>query len=375
MKTQPEQTVFNESDKNTPATPELRTHPGDEVFYRYLYKHSLREKGYVLLILSAFNLILLIPDLLLVKSIVLIVLISLFRIVLTAVLVLFFMRLDRIRNFPVYARILTAIEIYGIFVFLFVLLCYPKPDLLIQSLGMILILYLLFMFPCNWNHTVAVSFVAICSFILIVSFRITDLTPMRLAALFVYLAVATILSAYGARGNEQYRLRHYAALEAFRALSTTDTLTKTYNRVRFEHDGEKWIQLCRTHLKPLSLAFIDLDNLKSINDAHGHLVGDKILIETASRIRRQIDSRDILCRWGGDEFVVLLPGVDLTGAVHIVEKIREAVTGEAFVGGIVATCSFGVTSMEKDSTLRSLLYNADQLMYEAKRKGRNRIEY
>jgi diguanylate cyclase (GGDEF)-like protein len=148
-----------------------------------------------------------------------------------------------------------------------------------------------------------------------------------------------------------------------------------YNRVRLEHDGEKWIQLCRTHLKPLSVAFIDLDNLKAINDTNGHIVGDRILIETASRIRKQLNPRDIVCRWGGDEFVILLPGVDIFGAVLIVEKIRDSVTGEPFPGGIVTSCSFGVASMEEDSTLHSLIYNADQMMYQAKRKGKNRIEF
>ncbi|MBN1891340.1 MAG: diguanylate cyclase [Clostridiales bacterium] len=375
MTSQPLHPEASEPKKAKNDTTESKTHPNGEAFFRYLYKHSLHEKRYVLYALSVFNLLLLIPDLLIIESTAAKIFVALFRTLLSGGMIVFFSKLSALKNFRIYSRILSAIEIFGVFVFLFVLMSYPEPDFLIQSMGMLLIILVIFMFPNNWFYMVSITFISICAFLLIGTFLIADLSYMSFFAGFVYLVVAGVICAVSARGTERYRRRHFLSLQALRKISTTDTLTRTCNRASLEHDGEKWIELCRSLEQPLSVVFIDLDNLKIINDTHGHIVGDRILIETVSRIRDHLNARDIICRWGGDEFVLLLPGTDVIEAVRIVERIRDHVTGKPFSGGVVTSCSFGIAGMDKDSTLKSLIYNADQMMYRAKRKGKNSIEF
>jgi diguanylate cyclase (GGDEF)-like protein len=364
-----------ESAQRNPIAAEPKTHPTDESFYRYLYKNSLREKRYVSVVLAVFNLILLLPDWMMIESLPTRILITVIRVLLSAGMIWFMSVLGRFRNFIIYSRVLSVIEAFGVSVFLFVLLNYPEPDFMIQSMGMIVIILVLFMFPNRWFYMVTVSFLSAAVFLLVASYRITDLTIPTYAAGTVYIIITGILCAFWARSVEEYRLRHYLSLEALRSISTTDSLTQTYNRVRLEHDGEKLIRQSRAHDKPLSLVFIDLDDLKAINDNYGHIVGDKVLIETAARIRMHLGPHDIVCRWGGDEFVVVLPGADRISAIRTVERIRDSLTGEPFVNGIMTSCSFGVAVLKEDSTLRSMIYLADQQMYRAKRKGKNRIEF
>lgn len=362
-------------DKGTAQVSDPINYPNSEAFYRYLYKNTLRDRGFIILILAGFNLLLLIPDILMLKSPAAKVLVTVLRLLLSVGMVLFYTVLKRIKNFTHYARMVSGLEAFAVFVFLFALMNYSKPDFLIQSMGMILLLFVIFMFPNHWQYTVGITFLSICLFLLISSFRIADLTSQTFAAGSVYVVVSAVLSAFGARGTERYRLRHFSSMEALRELSTTDPLTKTYNRSRLEQDGEKWIRICKEHQRPLTLAFLDLDNLKSINDTYGHIVGDRVLIETASRMRRFLGQRDIVCRWGGDEFVILMPGMDAVGAVHIVEQIQDSLTEEPFTGGVITSCSIGIANMDEDSTLKTLIYNADQRMYKAKQKGKNRIEF
>lgn len=361
------------AENNEPA--ESMTAPDSEAFFRYLYKHSLHEKRYVLYALSVFNLLLLIPDLMIIESTAAKIFVALFRVLLSGGMIVFFSKLSALKNFLAYSRVVSAIEIFGVFVFLFVLMSYPKPEFLIQSMGMLLIILVIFMFPNNWFYMVSIAFISVCAFLLIGTFRVADLSYTSFFAGSVYLIVAGVICAVSARGTERYRRRHFLSLQALRKISTTDTLTRTYNRARLEHDGAKWIERCKSAEQPLSLVFIDLDNLKIINDTHGHLIGDRILIETASRIQEHLTSRDIICRWGGDEFVLLLPGTDIIESVRIAERIRDHVTGKPFPGGITTSCSFGISGMDKNSTLESLIYNADQMMYRAKKKGKNSIEF
>ncbi len=381
----PLQRSGNESDQRTTEVAEsdvqptdihpTDVQPTDESFYRYLFKNTLREKRYVCMVLAFFNLLLLIPDWMMIGSLPARIIITALRVLFSVVLIWFFLSLGYFRNFLVYSRVLTVIEAFGISVFLYVLMNYPKPDFMIQAMGMIVIIMAVFMFPNRWPYMVTVSFLSVSVFILIASYRITDLTMPDYIAGTVYILIAAILCAMWARNIEKYRVRHYLSLTELRSISTTDSLTQTHNRVRLEHDGERLIRISRTHERPLSVVFIDLDDLKAINDEFGHPVGDQVLIETAARIRKHLSPHDILCRWGGDEFVIVLPGADMIGAMRTVERIRDSLTREPFVNNIMTSCSFGIAGMKGDSTLASLIYLADQQMYRAKSKGKNRIEF
>jgi diguanylate cyclase (GGDEF)-like protein len=128
----------------------------------------------------------------------------------------------------------------------------------------------------------------------------------------------------------------------------------------------------------LALLFIDLDNLKTINDVYGHLVGDAVLMQAAERIRACLRDTDTVARLGGDEFIVLLPGVgDEKNALMVAEKIRSSLMMSMTADGIAVStsASIGVALYpDHGSNESDLMNNADMAMYEAKSSGRNTIQ-
>jgi diguanylate cyclase (GGDEF)-like protein len=141
-----------------------------------------------------------------------------------------------------------------------------------------------------------------------------------------------------------------------------------------ENEANKWLEFCRRHDLNLSLVLIDIDNLKQANDEHGHLVGDKILYDVSQIMKKELRANDVCVRWGGDEFVLLLPDTSVDQARILSERIRKSITEHNLKGPkINVTCSFGITSMTKGQSLEDMIHQADESMYVAKSEGKNKI--
>jgi diguanylate cyclase (GGDEF)-like protein/PAS domain S-box-containing protein len=160
-------------------------------------------------------------------------------------------------------------------------------------------------------------------------------------------------------------------------LATTDMLTEQFNRRRFLELSALEIFRSRRFATPLSAIMFDLDNFKEINDTLGHAAGDYVLKTVAQRCRATIRVIDILGRYGGDEFAVLLPNADIVEAQEIAERIRQSVTGHPIStgrGDLSISISLGVAQVDHtNDTLASLLGRADSALYQAKQKGRNQV--
>lgn len=155
-----------------------------------------------------------------------------------------------------------------------------------------------------------------------------------------------------------------------------DPLTQVMNRASLEQALPREVSLAQRHRASLSLLVIDLDHFKSINDTHGHLVGDSILIKIASTIKSCLRSTDLVYRYGGDEFVVCLPSTRLGAAVDVAERIRISVNRlPSGVEGVSLSVTIGATEVGEGCVLESLFNRADSALYEAKRRGRNCVEY
>ncbi|MBN2871025.1 MAG: diguanylate cyclase [Campylobacterales bacterium] len=158
-------------------------------------------------------------------------------------------------------------------------------------------------------------------------------------------------------------------------LSITDPLTKLFNRHKFNEVFEKMI--LRRHwdnARTFGLIIADIDHFKRVNDTYGHQSGDRVLMSVAQTISETIRTGDVLARWGGEEFVCLLPDVDLAKTQYVAEKIRKAVEElhPEEVGSV--TASFGVSVYVPGDTQESLVSRADSALYRAKTNGRNRVE-
>ncbi|WP_373976445.1 sensor domain-containing diguanylate cyclase [Chitinibacter sp. SCUT-21] len=161
-------------------------------------------------------------------------------------------------------------------------------------------------------------------------------------------------------------------------LATQDSLTGLYNRRAFEVEAEKAIYTADRHHRPMSILFLDIDHFKLINDQYGHAVGDEVLRNVARQIVELLRSSDLMARWGGEEFVLILPDTGLEQAVVVGEKILSAVRQMRFMqqnSTFAITISGGLIERHLHRPLEESLQEADHLLYQAKQAGRNRLEW
>jgi diguanylate cyclase (GGDEF)-like protein len=155
--------------------------------------------------------------------------------------------------------------------------------------------------------------------------------------------------------------------------ATRDALTGAHNRMKFDELLETEIRRCKRYDRTMSLIMFDIDCFKAVNDKFGHAAGDSVLRKLVALISNHIRECDVFARWGGEEFVILLPETTLDHALAVSEKLRQAIEEHCFdiVGKV--TCSFGVTQMLHDDCHESLNKRVDDSLYEAKRNGRNMV--
>jgi diguanylate cyclase (GGDEF)-like protein len=181
------------------------------------------------------------------------------------------------------------------------------------------------------------------------------------------------LASHAAIALENARLHRIVERQAL-----VDGLTGLANRRQGEDALTAEIARAERLGTPFTLVLADLDDFKEINDAHGHAVGDDVLREFASVLRATVRDSDLAGRWGGEEFLLLLPGADSVGGAQLAERIRASLAERSFAGrdGQVATvtCSFGVAQHRTGGDERELFAAADRALYRAKREGKNRVE-
>ncbi len=187
-----------------------------------------------------------------------------------------------------------------------------------------------------------------------------------------------------ARARSQLRKRRYTErlrdnVQMSIEMAITDALTGLFNRRYLESHLASLIEQAISRGKPLSALVVDIDYFKSVNDTHGHHAGDDVLREFALRIKRSIRGIDLACRYGGEEFVIVMPETDLAVAAMVAERLRRRIAADAFAieqgaRSIPVTISVGIAALRaKDDSAAALLKRADDALYRAKRDGRNRV--
>jgi len=173
------------------------------------------------------------------------------------------------------------------------------------------------------------------------------------------------------------RLRHNVQLSLEMAI--TDQLTGLHNRRYMSRHLDNLISAAGRSGKPLAFLILDIDYFKAVNDGHGHDIGDEVLKEFANRIAANVRGIDLACRYGGEEFVVVMPETEVSLAFTIAERLRKSIETNPIVisrapGKLNITISIGIAGSEGPAdTAEALLHRADQALYSAKRTGRNRV--
>lgn len=156
-------------------------------------------------------------------------------------------------------------------------------------------------------------------------------------------------------------------------LAVTDSLTSLSNRYQFERKLKIECERAKRFNEPLSLIALDLDHFKPVNDIYGHAKGDLVLQATANIISTNVRKIDLVARWGGDEFMILLPSTKLDQAVVLAEKIREKINNANLCDNLRVTASFGVAHMDHKGEPMRLTISADNALYTSKNSGRNLV--
>ncbi len=168
-------------------------------------------------------------------------------------------------------------------------------------------------------------------------------------------------------------------VEHLQKLVVTDPLTGIYNKRHFNESLHKELERTRRSRQPTSLIMLDIDHFKSINDQHGHLAGDKVLQALANTLKHTIRLIDIPCRYGGEEFALILPSTPLVTAIQVAERLHQAIQQAEIAidddHALQITASLGVSSFDAldKADGEQLIARADQQLYQAKATGRNRV--
>jgi len=160
----------------------------------------------------------------------------------------------------------------------------------------------------------------------------------------------------------------------FKHKAFTDELTGVYNRAYFNEELSKQIANYKRDKIPFSFIILDIDKFKNFNDTYGHQIGDEVLKDLAKIINNHTRASDIFARWGGEEFVKILPNTSLEDAIKVTEHLRRIVEYHTFVDNLKVTCSFGISQFRQNDTQDDLMKRADDALYRAKENGRNRVE-
>lgn len=203
-----------------------------------------------------------------------------------------------------------------------------------------------------------------------------ELPAGELAALFFDLLVMMIIGMIVMTALRHILTSEFLARQQLREMASTDPLTGLLTRRAMRPLIEHELQRAKRAGVPFSLVLGDLDLFKRVNDTWGHETGDLVLKETGRRLGSGLRHQDALCRWGGEELLILLPDTPMEGAREVAEKLRQTMAPPIDANGqpVNQTISLGVASFQKEDTANTVIGRADEALYRAKSKGRNRVE-
>ena len=272
-------------------------------------------------------------------------------------------------------RMLVGTTLLAIVSFGVALFTYRKANFHLQAVSVVLMIAAIYLIPNRFRVSLLLSLIlAGMGLAYLLFLAPPELLPSERAAYIADFFLMALLSALLGRTFSKTRRREYARIRELEWLSRTDLLTKVGNRRDFEGRLEASLARKRRHREDTALLMLDIDKFKSVNDQFGHRAGDTVLVEIAERLESALRKEDSLARWGGEEFVLLLPRADLKAAQEFGSRIRSRISDSPFGSAGTITASIGITMLSETDTVESAVARVDRALYRAKDNGRDRIE-
>lgn len=244
------------------------------------------------------------------------------------------------------------------------------------------ITFFIFDFEVKIERLLIISFNVIATFMLFLSEALPDVQnaieiPIKILWLFKGISVVTASGSI-AVVFYIYSINLTNVHKELKFLANTDGLTRIFNRRALFEQGEKYFSASQKYNRDFSLALIDIDHFKKINDQHGHPVGDQILIQLTELVSKNIRQQDVFSRYGGEEFAVILKDTSLYDSYHIMDKLRKSIENHNFIVSahetIQLTISAGVVQFHRDyKNFDMMVQHVDKALYQAKENGRNQV--
>lgn len=350
----------------------------DKDIEREFFNNDMRRYskviGPVALIFGVIYMMFLIADYFAIESSRSLIIILIIRTLFLVASIVVYLTAKKIRNYTNLAYVITAYEILAIIGFLVIINYYDSFTLLVflSVMAMILAVYIT---PNKLSYTTIVSAFLSLSFLIFHAKNIEGMEFSMFLKIISYNLIIIIYCNVGAYLTNYYKRKQFVDSRELLRVSITDSLTGIYNRTKFTEEINRWTDYCNRNNSPLCLVIFDIDDFKRVNDNYGHLIGDRVIQNIASTVKEEIRDTDIFARWGGEEFVILLPKTDIHQATEMMEGIRKRIQNNKYDMLENITCSFGLVALRKNEKQESLLQRADRLLYEAKDCGKNIVVY
>lgn len=273
------------------------------------------------------------------------------------------------KGFTLYPIIMLLTEIAVSLLFIQMFVVYDKSsDLMIQFLGMISMILGMFLVPNRaYYHLIATGIAGLAFFYHAVN--VFNPEGFQAAAWLIYLMVIIGISYVNAVRANTYQRKQYINCLNLKELLDMDPLTEIYNRQKFDVELMKY--LASVEEEAVATIMFDIDDFKRVNDEFGHLEGDRVLKKVSEIARSQVRERDVLARWGGEEFIILMPHAGKLEAYSVAERIRKEIEKQFSAEDLMITCSFGVTEISRDDDFEAIMKRVDAHLYAAKAQGKN----
>lgn len=345
----------------------------EKEFFNYHFGRIIRYIGPIIMSLGILNMLFIIVDYFLIKNPVIFMAILANRIIVLLSAIILFITIKKVTDYTNFAYLVTFFEIIAVISFLVILGQYESPNFLIQAFGVMVIILGIFLIPNKWINSLTASLIISIMFFALSAVYLKEIKFAEYSAGIVYILIIIVLSGISAFRNSYNNRKQYVYSSELLILSTTDPLTGIYNRVKFDEELKKWVDYSKRYGTNFSVIIFDFDDFKNVNDTYGHMIGDKVIVDTIAIMKDSIRQTDVFARWGGEEFVLLFPNTNRQEAIELVERLRVLVSDNIFEKAGNVTCSFGLAMFQENDNEDTLLNRADELLYVAKRHGKNRV--